>query len=95
MKRDPEATAAAKFLDKRSYVSLDGHEFLFGPDMEKRRYEVIERDHQHCVLCGWLASHDFGEIDHIKKRSQGGCECLHNLQTLCARCHRGAKGKHG
>ena len=38
-KIDPEATAnrLPAFQHPRSFVSLDGHEILFGPDKEARR----------------------------------------------------------
>lgn len=98
-KMDREATKARGFLDRWSYVSYLGKEFLGAKDWEDRRVEVFSRDRGVCVKCGMVVPFfgpiGFrGELDHIIKRSQGGDDSLGNLQLLCPKDHRGPKGKH-
>jgi 5-methylcytosine-specific restriction endonuclease McrA len=100
-KLDREATKARGFLDRWSYVSYLGKEFLGAKDWEVRRVEVYNRDEGKCVKCKRPVPLDGplgvrGECDHIIKRSQGGDDKASNLEFLCpSPCHRGPKGKHG
>ena len=43
MKRDPDKTAAAGFVDSRSFVRPDGREERHGKDMESLRERVFHR----------------------------------------------------
>ncbi len=85
LKRDGEATLAADFACKRSWIHLDGSQHLKGADMSARREHVFQRDHYRCVKCGSRLSL---EADHIKSRGQGGDDSMENLQTLCRACHK-------
>jgi len=90
--RDDVATAAKGYIDPRSYVSYDGHEYLEGKDVGVRREEIWKRDGRRCVRCGEMVSLKTMELDH----KQGGlgpqrCWCHHNLQTMCKNgCHLGS-----
>lgn len=90
---DRQRTAGARFQDKRSYWTNDGHEFLFGEDMRDRRWAVYDRDRGFCQECkrngmlcwvGWNEAH----MHHIQGGLVGRCSCMHNLEILCADCHR-------
>ena len=47
------------------------------------RLQALQRDRDHCVECGALAS----EVDHVLPRERGGRDVLENLRSLCADCH--------
>ena len=52
------------------------------------REEVFTRDDYSCVVCGFHDPHSrMLQIDHIKPKSKGGSDSLHNLQTLCQFCN--------
>jgi 5-methylcytosine-specific restriction endonuclease McrA len=94
--KDLAATAAAKFTDPRSYVRLDGKQFLFGRDIEKLRLRVFIRDGYRCTgevdgeRCNRPVTWDGGSeghMHHIKSRGKAGDDSLQNCVTLCARCH--------
>ena len=54
------------------------------------RYQVMQRDHFRCQICG--ASQAEGvqlHVDHIKPVSKGGKTEMKNLRTLCDRCNSG------
>ena len=50
----------------------------------KIRQQALERDHHTCQNCG----DEGNQVDHIVERRHGGTDDLHNLQTLCVRCHQ-------
>ena len=95
-KRDKELTAAAHFLDPRSYISRHLHagtahncRFLRGKDVEIARMEVFEREKGRCWNCGAYYGWNYGEMHHL----EGGlgaqrCFCPENLGWACPRCHR-------
>jgi hypothetical protein len=100
--KDPAATAAAKFTDKRSYVRLDGKRFLFGDDIEQLRRQVFERDGYRCTgevvdevdgiiyhgeRCDRPVAWDSGHMHHIQSRGKRGDDSLSNCVTVCDRCH--------
>jgi hypothetical protein len=91
------------FADERSFIGADVHEYLQGEDRTERRRQVWERDGRRCVKCGNAVTWEQMEMDHRKGGNYGRCDCLScnrhgdgggNLQTLCAHCHRGPRGKH-
>lgn len=60
------------------------------------RYQVLERDHFKCVLCGRSPATDSKiqlHIDHVKPFSKGGKTDLSNLRTLCSQCNLGKGSK--
>lgn len=57
---------------------------------KKLRYEILERDHYKCVICGRSAEDGvILHIDHIIPVSKGGLTTPENLRTLCADCNLG------
>lgn len=56
----------------------------------KLRYEVLKRDHYHCVICGRGQEDGIKlHVDHIIPVSKGGKTELSNLRTLCDECNIG------
>ena len=53
------------------------------------RKAVYQRDHYRCALCD---STDGIQVHHYVPRGCGGKHHLHNLITLCWRCHGTAHG---
>ena len=92
--RDLAATAAAKFTDPRSYVRLDGKQFLFGRDIEILRAQVFLRDSSRCTgegedgeRCNRRVDWDTGHLHHVIPRGRGGSDEMGNTVTLCGACH--------
>lgn len=57
---------------------------------DKLRYQVLNRDHHRCVICGASANDGVKlHVDHIIPVSKGGKTELSNLRTLCERCNLG------
>ena len=89
LKKDKEATRAAKFKDWRSYVALDGREVLYGGDWNWRVDELDDRCKGQCQgivnneRCKRSAMHPH----HIIKRSHKRDDRLTNLLALCQFCH--------
>lgn len=50
----------------------------------KERRNIMERDGNHCVVCG---ATDNLEVDHILAICNGGTRSIDNGQTLCSSCH--------
>lgn len=98
---DREATAAAGFLDPRSYIkrSKDGESlcFLFGADMEALRRLAFERSKFHCempingystgIRCNRNIDWATMELDHNPSLAQGGDDSLEGVRCICRRCH--------
>jgi uncharacterized cysteine cluster protein YcgN (CxxCxxCC family) len=42
-----------------------------------------------CVKCSGASGLANVEKDHIVAVYRGGCDCIHNLQPMCARCNAG------
>lgn len=96
-----EATKAAAFLDRRSYVSLRIHPatehpciFLKGKDVEIVRLRIFEREKGRCWNCGAYYGWNYGELRHL----EGGngaerCWCDENLGWGCPKCHHLEHGR--
>lgn len=98
---DVEATAAAGFIDPRSYVKRmkDGESatFLFGLDMTALRRRVFERSRGFCemplrgytagIRCDRNISWDTFELDHNPSLAQGGDDTEEGTRAICKRCH--------
>lgn len=57
-----------------------------GRGWARKRIAVFRRDAYTCQTCGRVTSRP--ECDHIVPLAQHGTDCMENLQTLCAECHR-------
>jgi len=95
-KRDIQATKAAKFTDKRSFRTLDGHDLLFGVDKSARRTEIWQRDKGICKICGLMTyqgtyalSGERGEWRHLANRHNGfkRCDCMEGGEWAHHSCH--------
>lgn len=91
------------FVDDDSFVSHprihDGsiHLYLAGEDMVEQRKRIYMRDRGVCQLkissaeCrsrnGYAMLSSECELDH-RKGGVDRCDCRHNLQIVCAPCHR-------
>jgi HNH endonuclease len=98
---DREATTAAGFADKRSYIkrSRDGgnRTFLFGDDMTQLRRRVFERSRGYCempvngftsaVRCQRNIDWETMELDHNPSLAQGGDDTEESTRAICRRCH--------
>jgi 5-methylcytosine-specific restriction endonuclease McrA len=109
MKRDTDKTAAANFLDPRSFVRPDGRQERHGKDMEILRRAVFERSGGQCECVGECNS-PAGAWHHVKRcitpinwftmelshkipRSKGRDDSEANTIASCAACHRAYDGR--
>lgn len=89
LRRDPEATAKAEFNDPRSYISFDGHQYLFGLDATLMRDKICERDKAKCHYCGVSVGWAYGELHHlVGGRGRQRTWDDDNLVWACGPCHR-------
>lgn len=54
---------------------------------DEMRQAVLERDYYTCQVCGLFGEHAL-HVHHLVYRSSGGGHEMHNLITLCWKCHR-------
>ena len=95
VRKDIEATKAAGFLSRYSYVSFRVHPrsdhccvYLAGDDCEIERRRVFDRDGYRCVDCGVGINIFTGELDHIGGNTKvTRCWCPEALMTRCHDCH--------
>lgn len=67
----------------RSSLGTDGG----GAAWQRRRQEILERDHYVCHWCGAAAT----TVDHVWPRSAGGDDSDSNLVAACAPCNTGRR----
>ena len=66
----------------------------YGYKWRKLREQVLIRDGYLCVMCAANNRHvQASDVDHIKRKADGGTDGLDNLQSLCKRCHRAKTAK--
>jgi|SRR5690348_5738397 len=90
-----------RFKDVRSEVKRDmelvPHLKLFGEDMSEQRELVMRRAKGRCEYRNEAGKRcpvrDNLEMDHVQGGLVGRCDCLHNLQMLCPRCHQAKHGR--
>lgn len=96
-KIDKEATAARRFKHKRSFVSQDAHDILFGPDKEIRRREIHDRARGQCELkrspecrgfVGWDTFGLAGWSHECPSPHRNHCDCKEAGAWSCDPCHR-------
>ena len=80
--------------DERSFISLDGHLFLEGPDKAKVRNAVFKKHKSRCVICRHQLSHVAADFDpmrgawhHVKNCDCVGCSELRCDTTTGRKCH--------
>ena len=98
---DKEATAAAHFLDPRSYCRR-GKQYRFGLDLTQLRSDVFLRSRGFCEMrVNGILGHrcqrniDFStmEMHHEPPLSQGGDDSLEGCFASCRRCHVARHGR--
>lgn len=86
-----EKIAEVRRAEKRDFAqhSLDSRN---GPAWRVLRAEIIQRDNERCVMCGWpdgfLRKRRRLHVHHITPVVDGGGHDEENLVTLCDICHR-------
>jgi hypothetical protein len=92
MKRDIDATAERKFVERKSHVTKDGREVLYKIDWQRRVQELRQRCGGRCEymipLANIRCSREAADPHHIKLRSRGRDDRLSNLLAVC-RYHHG------
>src|SRR5580658_7828948 len=96
-KLDKEATKAAGFISRSSYISRRVHpdsdpphpcRYLAGlDDIGAVRLEIFERDNYRCVDCGKRVTWEGGHMAHGGNTKISRCDCPENLKTKCWECH--------
>jgi hypothetical protein len=77
---DAEATKQAGFKDKESWVSLAGHQYLFGEDKVAIRAVVFRDATGLCCFCGRYVAEDYGDLEHRRAgRKLVRCDCYGTL----------------
>ena len=98
---DKEATAAAGFLDERSYVkrTKDGElrYYRFGEDMRQLRLETFARSKGYCEMpipggpgarCNRNIAWETMELDHNPSLANDGDDSLEGVRAICRGCHQ-------
>lgn len=98
-KIDVQETAAALanglLVHPKSFISTKGHIYLTSKEeIGPVRAKVMERDKWTCQVCGARVSDDYfethplkAELHHVNNKTWNRCDCLHNLQAICHKCH--------
>jgi hypothetical protein len=85
VKRDVQATEAALFFERGSYIAKDGREVLCGLDWRERKNQLQSRCNGWCERCHKA---DAVHPHHVVKRSVARDDRLGNLLAVCESCHR-------
>jgi hypothetical protein len=90
-RRDEAATEKAHFSSKESFVSTNGHEYLYGVvDHGNRRLAIFEKANGMCQLCPvpHFVDWEEGEWHHTRKTYGGRrCDCVGCGVWSCRRAH--------
>lgn len=104
---DKEATAAAGFVDPRSYCrrTRDTGELMtyrFGLDMQALRQKAFERSKGFCEMplngtlshrCNRNVTWETGELHHSPSLANGGDDSIECVLFICRRCHIASHGR--
>jgi hypothetical protein len=95
LKRDVQATEAARFEDPRSYIAKDGREVLYGLDWKERKHQLWVRCYGVCeygrvrsvknsaITLRVGCTREAQDPHHLIRRSESRDDRLANLQALC------------
>lgn len=96
-KIDAIRTMAAKFDSRKSFIGIDGNEYLArgSADWNKRKWELYNRSKGECELkCSMYCHISFSfkkmHPHHIVRGRIGRHDGLDNLLAVCWECHRAA-----
>lgn len=78
--RDDAATKVAytskRFRDRRSWISIGGHQYLRGKDRSALREKVFAKQWKYCQNCGAELAQFDGDLEHIVGgRPKARCDC--------------------
>ena len=93
LKCDRDATYAAGFVDKRSWVHRDGRWILAGEDKRQARREIFVRDGFKCVYCGRSVTWESGHWHHLRRKERVRDDRPISGETACEPCHRQQHGR--
>lgn len=98
---DLDATLAAEFEDRDSWIHRDGRVFLAGEDMTRLRMACFKRSRGKCemevqpgIRCHMALAWSTFELHHDPPRSKGGSDELGTVLASCVACHA-AQHPHG
>jgi len=80
--KDRVRTMEQQYLDKRSYMTMDSREILYGDDWKARKLDLWDRAKGKCeyfIRC----TAEGTEPHHVIRRSKGRDDRLKNLVLLC------------
>ena len=90
---DQIKTVLQEANERRSYE--DSKQYQRSLMTASLRYQILQRDHFQCTICGASAAKGAKlEVDHIKPISKGGKTEPSNLRTLCRSCNRGKRDRY-
>lgn len=98
-KADKQLTQQRQFVERKSYITKDGREVLYGLDWKRRVKQLEARCGGRCeymipdlaeggVPEGFRCAREAAHPHHRVKRSKGRDDRLENLVALCKKHHR-------
>lgn len=75
------------YMQKRGMEIWDHRRRNRQPIDGSTRYQVLNRAHNVCELCGISSEVRALEVDHIIPKNHGGPDALENYQALCYQCN--------
>lgn len=75
------------YIQKRDLTIWDHRRRNRKPIDGSIRYQVLNRAHNRCELCGISSDIKALEVDHIVPKNWNGADDIHNYQALCYSCN--------
>lgn len=76
-----------EYVKKRDITIWDHRRRNRAPIDGSIRYQVLNRAHNRCELCGISSEIKALEVDHIIPKNWNGADEIHNYQALCYSCN--------
>jgi diadenosine tetraphosphate (Ap4A) HIT family hydrolase/5-methylcytosine-specific restriction endonuclease McrA len=80
-----------EYVEKRGMDIWDHRRRNRSPIDGSVRYQVLNRAHNRCELCGVSAEERALEVDHIVPKNWAGEDSMENYQALCYKCNAGKR----